>query len=128
MIQNDKDDTLTLDQTLALERKVWEALVAGEPEADGAMLTEDFLGVYVSGFSDRAGHMAELSGGPTMAEFRLSQARLMRLGPGRVLLSYRAEYRKPARKSWEAMYISSLWERRGAAWLNVFSQDTPTPV
>lgn len=119
------EPTPTLDDILARETKVWEALVAGDPAADGAMLTPDFLGVYSSGFSDRAGHMDELSEGPSMAEYRLSEARLMHLGAGRALLAYHAAYRKPEAIEWEAMYISSIWELRGDEWLNVFSQDTP---
>lgn len=116
---------ISLSECLALETRVWEALIAGDPEADGAMLTQDFLGVYTSGFSDRAGHMAELADGPSMAAYELSEARLMNLGPGRVLLSYRADYRKPASEKREAMYISSIWEWRDGTWLNSFSQDTP---
>lgn len=114
-----------LDDIVARELKVWEALVSGDPDADGAMLTEDFLGVYTSGQSDRSGHMAELHNGPTMSEYRLSEAQLKWLGKKRVLLSYRADYRKPGRDQWEAMYISSIWEYRDGAWLNSFSQDTP---
>ena len=120
-----KRDKPTLDDIVACEVKVWEALVKGDPQADGAMLTEDFLGVYTSGFSDRAGHMAELSDGPTMAEYRLSEAQLKWLGKKRVTLSYRADYRKPGSEAWEAMYISSIWELRDGRWLNSFSQDTP---
>lgn len=121
-----KHDKPTLDDILALEIKVWEALVSGDPKADGAMLTEDFLGVYTSGYSDKAGHMAELTDGPSMAEYRLSEARLKHLGKRRVILSYRADYRKPDAENWDAMYISSIWESRKGVWLNVFSQDTPT--
>ncbi len=115
----------SLDEILACETKVWEALVIGDPAADGATLTADFLGVYTSGFSDRAGHMGQLSDGPSMAEYRLSQAQLIQLGAGRVLLAYHAAYRQPNSADWEAMYISSIWERREGTWLNVFSQDTP---
>ena len=120
-----KRDKPTLDDIVAREVKVWEALVEGDPQADGAMLTEDFLGVYTTGFSDRAGHMAELREGPTMAEYRLSEAQLKWLGKKRVTLSYRAEYRKAGSEAWEAMYISSIWELRDGEWLNSFSQDTP---
>lgn len=117
--------TLTLSEALELETRVWQALVAGDPEADGAMLRADFLGVYPSGFSDRAGHMQELSDGPTMAEFRLTEARLVSLGAGRALLAYRADYRKPGMQDREAMFISSIWEYGPTGWLNSFSQDTP---
>lgn len=114
-----------LEEILALERQVWAALIAGDAEADGAMLTADFLGVYPSGFADRAAHMAELSAGPTMRRYALDRARLLDLGPGRVLLCYRAAYVPAGAEDERVMYISSLWERRGGRWLNSFSQDTP---
>ena len=41
------------------------------------------------------------------------------------LLCYRAEYRRPGGVEWERMWVSSIWRQAGAAWLNVFSQDTP---
>jgi hypothetical protein len=44
------------------------------------------------------------------------------------LLSYRADFRRPAgdaSEPVESMYISSLWSRRAGRWVNVFSQDSP---
>ncbi|MDO6483131.1 nuclear transport factor 2 family protein [Shimia thalassica] len=119
------DNETTLAEILAYEEKVWGALVAGDPEADGALLSKDFLGVYTSGFSDRAAHMAEVEDGPSMAEYRLSEARLMDLGEGQVLLAYRADFRKPQSPDWDAMYISSIWKITPSGWINIFSQDTP---
>jgi hypothetical protein len=54
---------------------------------------------------------------------------MMVLSDDHVLLCYRADWRRmrdggPGEA--ESMYISSLWSRRDGAWLNVFSQDTPT--
>ncbi|SHJ91129.1 protein of unknown function [Shimia gijangensis] len=115
----------TLDDILILEKQVWQALIDGDPVADGAMLTSDFLGVYPSGFSNKVGHTGQLDQGPTMAEYRLSQARLVPLGEGRVLLAYHAAYRAVDAVKWDAMYISSIWEHRDNEWLNSFSQDTP---
>mgnify|MGYP000191308117 CR=1 FL=1 len=118
-----------LAEILALETQVWEALVAGDPEADGRMLSADFLGVYPSGFSDKAGHCDQLKGGPVMAEYRLSDSQLRIISGGAVLLSYRAAYRPDGSSSWKAMLVSSLWERGANGWLNSFSQDTPeTPA
>lgn len=116
-----------LAEILALETKVWEALKAGDPEADGRMLTEDFLGVYPSGFSDKAGHCAQLQDGPVMAGYRLSDAQLRVLSPEAVLLSYRAAYQPAGSSGWKRMLISSLWEKGKDGWLNSFSQDTPEP-
>ncbi|KIC20886.1 nuclear transport factor 2 family protein [Leisingera sp. ANG-Vp] len=114
-----------LADILALETRVWEALVQGDPEADGQMLSEDFLGVYPSGFSDKAGHCDQLRDGPVMAEYRLSNSRLCLITEGAVLLSYHAAYRPAGSEDWKAMLISSLWERHATGWLNTFSQDTP---
>jgi hypothetical protein len=111
---------------LTLERKVWAALVAGDPAADRQMLSADFLGVYPSGFSDRDGHCGQLAAGPTMSDYRLSEARVREISADAVLLSYRAECCRAGHEDWEVMYISSLWERAGGRWVNTFSQDTPS--
>lgn len=114
-----------LEDILALEEKVWQALADGDPQADGQMLSEDFLGVYPSGFSDKAGHCGQLEAGPVMAEYRLSAAQLRCVSQDAVLLSYRADYRPAGSEEWQAMLISSLWERQADGWINSFSQDTP---
>ncbi|WP_019296795.1 MULTISPECIES: nuclear transport factor 2 family protein [unclassified Leisingera] len=114
-----------LAEFVALETKVWEALVAGDPEADGQMLTEDFLGVYPSGFSDKSGHCDQLQNGPVMAGYRLRDAQLRIISPDAVLLSYRAAYLPAGTTAWKSMLISSLWEKSAAGWRNSFSQDTP---
>lgn len=111
-----------------LETKVWEALVSGDPDADRAMLSEDFLGVYPSGFSDRDQHAGQLSGGPTMTAFTLRDTRVHLVATDVVMLSYFAEYRTPGSDRSEGMYISSLWQRREGRWWNTFSQDTPAAV
>ncbi|MBY6065260.1 nuclear transport factor 2 family protein [Leisingera aquaemixtae] len=115
-----------LAEILALEIKVWQALVAGDPEADGRMLSEDFLGVYPSGFSDKACHCGQLNAGPVMADYRLNDAQLRVISGDTVLLCYRAAYRPAASQEWKEMLISSLWEQGEDGWLNTFSQDTPT--
>ena len=114
-----------LQQVLDLECRVWDALVAGDPEADGAMLTPEFLGVYPDGFSDRASHMAQLRDGPVMRRYALDQARLTGIGPYHVLLSYRATFVRADAAEPEVMFISSLWQRTPRGWLNSLSQDTP---
>lgn len=110
---------------LAQEHQVWAALVAGDAAADGALLAADFLGLYPDGYAGRADHAAQLARGPSVAEYRLSETRARWLAEGLGLLCYRAEYRRPGGAEWERMWVSSIWRRAGAAWLNVFSQDTP---
>lgn len=115
----------TVDAILDLEKQVWAALVSGNAQADRALLSPDFLGVYPSGFANRDDHVGQFADAPTMATFELSEAKLMVLTPDIVLLSYRADYQRLDADRWETMLISSLWERRHEVWVNSFSQDTP---
>ena len=128
MISEHNPEPPPLSVFLSLERSVWQALVDGDATADAALLAPDFLGVYPSGFSDKAGHVGQLATGPTIAQFELSQTRIMGLGADQVLFSYRADFTRVGRSDAEQMYVSSLWVRRGAAWVNVFSQDTPAAM
>ena len=114
-----------LDELVALESAVWDALVAGDADADLALLAPGFLGVYPSGFADRDDHAGELAGGPTVSEYAIHDARLLVVTEDDVMLSYRAVSRRRPDAEPETQYISSLWSRRGGRWLNVFSQDTP---
>lgn len=113
-----------LDGFLALETKVWQALVNGDAQADSALLTPDFLGVYPSGFAGRADHAGQVQAGPVMRRYRLDQARLRVIGAHHALLSYRATYARATGDD-QVMFISSLWQRVAGQWLNSFSQDTP---
>jgi len=118
------DPTPAVAHFVALETQVWEALVHGDSKADAALLTDDFLGVYPSGFSGRDDHAGQLAAGPVMREYALDQARLMVIGADHVMLSYRATYARVGGEI-ETMFISSLWQRDGGDWRNSFSQDTP---
>lgn len=113
-----------LTTILGLETEVWQALVAGDPDLDGRLLAEDFLGVYPDGFAGRDTHVGQLANGPTVATYELSDARLMVIDADTALLAYRAEYVRPGATESEAMYVSSLWRRRDGQWVNIFSQDT----
>jgi len=124
MKANDNEDMPGLDQFLALETLVWEALLKGDAAADAALLTQDFLGVYPSGFAGRAEHSGQLDAGPVMQAYSLDQARLLVIADDSVLLSYRATYRRVG-KALDVMFISSLWQLMDGRWLNSFSQDTP---
>lgn len=116
-----------LEEILALETEVWEALVTGDAERDARMLSEDFLGVYPTGFFNKSQHCGQLANGPTVSSYELTSARIAVLEEGQVLLSYLAIWSratdKPPQK--ERMYISSIWKRFGTEWKNIFSQDTP---
>jgi hypothetical protein len=110
---------------LELETRVWEALAAGDATADAALLSDDFLGVYPTGFAGRDDHSGALAGGPSVGAYALHDARTLVVTEDDVLLAYRAEYRRTPDADPETMYVSSLWSRRDGAWRNTFSQDTP---
>jgi hypothetical protein len=115
-----------IEHFIRLEREVWEALADGDGEADGRLLSDDFLGVYTVGFADRAAHVAQLADGPTVSEFSIGAARLMVLSDDMVLLAYRAEFTRPGENTAESVLISSIWCEREGRWVNIFSQDTPS--
>ncbi|WP_422028941.1 DUF4440 domain-containing protein [Roseovarius sp.] len=125
MSGQDKSDGPDLQEILALEEAVWQALVSGDAAADAALLAPDFLGVYPSGFAGREEHAGQLADGPSVASYALSEARLVPAGAGHVLLCYRADYRWARDGAASAMYVSSLWRRDANGWRNLFSQDTP---
>lgn len=113
-----------IDHFLELEKTVWQALVTGDATADAGMLEDGFLGVYASGFSDKAGHVGQLDAGPTVAKYSISDAHLLALADGVVLLAYRADFKRVGRDTSEVMFVSSIWRQTGQGWRNIFSQDT----
>lgn len=125
MTEKKEEDTVALDDILACEEAVWQALVDGDAEADKALLLPEFVGVYPTGFAGRGDHADQLAGGPSVDRYALSEARLLVLGPDFRLLCYRADYQRVNETQPEAMYVSSVWQRVGADWKNLFSQDTP---
>lgn len=120
---------MDLESALALERRVWDALVAGDQAADRAVLSDDFLGVYDSGYAGADCHSGQLADGPSMASYRIEDPRLVTLADDTVLLAYLAHYTATADPEQpKAMYVSSIWQHRNGTWLNTFSQDTATKV
>lgn len=119
----------TLEEILRLELRVWEALKSGDASLDARLLSDDFLGVYPTGFSAKQPHCDQLKDGPTVASYELLEPRLIIFNTELVLLSYLTLWSRicdgrPQKQ--EKMYISSIWQRSGREWKNVFSQDTPT--
>jgi hypothetical protein len=116
---------MDLAAALNLETQVWEELRLGDAEADARLLSDDFLGVYSIGFAGKDLHVAQLANGPTVAEYRLLDARLIPLSEAHALLCYRAEWRGPDAEpgDFASMYVSSLWALQDGSWRNVFSQD-----
>lgn len=119
-----------VDFFLRLEKAVWRALCEGDAQADGALLADDFLGVYPTGFADKPAHVAQLRDGPTISTFSLSDARVVVLARDVVLLAYKAQFvrqGKSGRRKTESMWVSSIWREAAGTWRNVFSQDTESP-
>lgn len=114
-----------LQQLLAAETKVWEALLAGDPAADRAALADEFLSVTPTGFLNATDHAQALAAGPTVARYRICGAHAVPVGADHGLLTYRADYLMAGAGAEAAMYVSSLWRREADGWINVFSQDTP---
>ena len=117
---------LSIDTFERLETAMWKSLVDGDGQAADRLLSSDYLGVYTTGFSDRADYIAALADGPVAAWFEISQSRIFALSETAVMYSYRADFRSQLDGPDEAMYISSLWCLRDGRWMNVFSQDTPS--
>ena len=124
---SDNGKNIRLEQAIARESAVWQALVDGDTAADQAALADDFLGVYPDGFCDKAGHVAQLAQGPTIARFAIETARLVEAGGDHYLLAYRARFARPGGQD-EVMYVSSLWRHSEGQWRNIFSQDTPVAM
>ena len=124
MKKADEINNALCEELAACETRVWSALVEGDASSDAAMLDSSFLGVYQDGFSGKSDHVDQLADGPTIASYSLSGFRCRKLGENHALLSYRSDFRRCGKTHKEAMYISSIWERTGKGWINVFSQDT----
>ncbi len=122
---------IDIEFVLALETEVWEALARGDGDTDRALLSDDFVGLYPTGFADRSEHADQLADGPTVASYSITEARLILVSPVAAMLCYRADY-EPVRggvaQGPRTMFVSSLWMERDGIWLNVFSQDTPAIV
>ena len=124
MTENDKP-IATLELMLSLEHRVWQALQRGDQAADLAALADDFVGVYPSGLSDRAGHAEQVSDGPSVLSYEISAPHIQAVGVGCAMLIYHARYQRVGREKEEQMFVSSLWEWQNGVWRNRFSQDTP---
>lgn len=118
----------SIEQILKLETEVWEALRTGDSRRDSHMLSDDFLGVYPTGFANKAEHVGQLKDGPTVLSYELIDPRIVVLGERRVLLAYKASWirlKNSAAQPHEVTFVSSVWEYRADRWFNTFSQDTP---
>ena len=111
-------------EILKLENSVWDALISGDAQADADLLDDAFLGVYETGYSDKSGHVAQLGDGPTVIRYSISDVCFLVPSDNLAILCYRADYVRVGATEPEAMYVSSIWQRTGHVWRNIFSQDT----
>lgn len=118
-------DEQLMTEMIRCETAIWDALVSGDMTQDAAGLDAAFLGVYPDGFANKNAHVQQLANGPTIATYEIDASQAMWLGPNHALLSYRATYQRTSGPAPEVMYVSSIWKRKGAGWISVFSQDTP---
>lgn len=122
----DQDLSALLATITAFERKVWDALVTGDSQADQRLLSDAFLGVYSDGFATKHDHSGQLEHGPTVQSYDLQDIKVRPLGAGHALISYRAIFLRTGHHSTpEVMFVSSIWQQDGENWINIFSQDTP---
>ena len=115
----------TLAHFVDLERQVWQALIDGDATADRRLLSDDFVGVYPSGFADRNDHVSQFVSAPTVSSYSLEQARVFEVSDRAVMLCYLAVFQRPGDGAVHRMFVSSLWCEREGTWVNTFSQDTP---
>lgn len=119
------DHSKLLAELTQFETDVWDVLVNGDRDADEKALHENFLGVYTDGFAGKQDHVAQLADGPTVQAYDLSDLAARPLGTEHALLSYKVQFLRASRSIFEVMYVSSIWQREGSGWVNIFSQDTP---
>lgn len=124
MTISQQQDNQLLAELSACEASVWDALTCGDRQADDAALADTFLGVYSDGFAKKCDHVQQLGSGPTMQSYHLSVHRVVALGAEHAVLSYRADFLRAGKADPEAMYVSSIWQRKAGGWINIFSQDT----
>ena len=118
-------DQISTDELVACETRVWEALRQGDATADLAQLSQDFLGVYPSGFATRAEHAEQLAEGPTVSSYEIASPVARMLGDNHAVLSYEARFRRTTAEPEQHWYVSSIWQRKpDGDWINIFSQDT----
>jgi len=115
----------SVDFFVGLESTVWDALVSGDGSADQALLADDFLGVYPTGFADRFDHAGQLDDGPSVSSYEIRSARILAFSEHIVLVAYEARFKRSPDADPQHMFVSSVWSRRADEWVNVFSQDTP---
>jgi hypothetical protein len=119
------DGSRTMDQAelLGLEEQFWK----GDAEFYQRHLTAD----AIMAFPDPVGRMgkdatvASIAHAPRWSSVDMSEVATLELGPGAVLLLYRARARREGDSSDYRADVSSIYVDRGAGWQLVFHQQAP---
>jgi len=118
---------IEISTLIQLESRVWDALKSGDIKEDSRLLSDEFLGVYDTGFAGKEDHINQLSDGPTVHAYRIENPKMIILSSDTALLSYKAVWSRikmGIKGKQEVVYISSIWKLTKGKWINIFSQDT----
>ena len=112
---------------ILLESQIWDSLVRGDKISESQLIADDFLGVYETGYSNKAEYLSQLDRGPSIHRFIIFNPRLLAINSTNVALTYQVDFmalknNDPEPK--QTMYVTSIWSLRSENWVNIFSQDT----
>ncbi|MBI2833178.1 MAG: nuclear transport factor 2 family protein [Acidobacteria bacterium] len=111
---------------VALEKQAWEAFKAKDAAAFKKVLSADAISIDASGMATTE-QLTQVMKDYDLTEFSLTDFKVTRLGGRLMLLTYAA--RVKATYKGEAMpdkpiYSSSIYARRGGAWIAIFHQES----
>jgi hypothetical protein len=111
------------EELVSLERRMWDANVAGDGGYYDRMLGDDAVAVSPWGVLDKAAVVAGVTANrrPYLG-YELDQERCVRVGADGAVLTYRAVVR--AEGFGHTVYATSVYERSGGGWRGVFHQQS----
>ncbi len=113
------------EQIVAKEREGLEALKTGNLQRFGALTADDAILVDDHGLATKDQVMKNVANF-TLTDFSIEDVHFIRVAPNTGLISYKiTESGNSHGRQFSAQaYISSVWTRRGAEWVCLFSQET----
>jgi hypothetical protein len=112
-------------EIIALEKRVWEALVR-QDVADYRRLVADDALMVIGGMRSTGAKEAEVLPQIVFPAYELSEFKVIVLGDDIVLLHYTASFTSGHSSLSDfsgSYYVSSIWKRRQNGWQLVFNQD-----
>jgi hypothetical protein len=121
------DDSLVLNELLAVERRGWDSLCDGTgADFYGSLMTDDALMVLAHGMIlDRAAVVESLGAAPPWQQYELSDARLVVIGSDATALVYSARADRVG-QSFVAL-MSSIYRQDEDGWRLALYQQTVVP-